>query len=110
MGYTEDEAKEILEMMKKHMKPTLFGKDSSQVYKTQKSVTLSKKVFEQLPLMVESPNKFIDFLLAQLFGFTYEECYGRKAVKHKGKNILWDYQEMYKLLSECKIEIKEVKE
>lgn len=110
MTYTEEEAKEILEMMKKHMKPTL-GKDTSQIYKTQRSITLSKKVFDELPSFVNSPNKFLDFMLAQLLGFTYEDCYGRKAKKHKGKNIMWDYQEMYKLLDEkCTIEVKEVKE
>jgi len=103
---TEERAKEILGYFKGHMKPTLGGLDKSQVYKIQKSITLSRIVFEQLFIQVESPNKFLDFLLAQLLDKSYEKCYGRKAKKHHGKNIMWDFQEMFKKLENGEIEVR----
>lgn len=103
---TEERAKEILGYFKGHMKPTLGGLDKSQVYKIQKSITLSRIVFEDLFEQIESPNKFLDFLLAQILGKTYEECYGRKAKKHHGKNIMWDFQGIFKKLECGKIEVR----
>ena len=88
----KDEAQEILEMFKNgHIKPTLGGRSKARVYKKQKSITLSKEVWEKLTELTNNPNKFIDFWLAQLFGLSYEKCYGRKAIKHGKNQIMWDY-------------------
>jgi len=102
---TKERAEEILKCLLGHAKPTL-GIDKSQIYKIQKSITLSRIVFSELYEQVESPNKFLDFLLSQILCKSYDECYGRKALKHKGKNIMWDFQEMFKKLESGEVEVR----
>jgi len=104
-----EEAEEILQCLLGHASPTLHGRDKSQIYKIQKSITLSRIVYKSLFTKIESPNKFLDYLLAQLFNLSYDDCYGRKAAKHNGKNIMWDFQEIFKKFDDnISIIIKEV--
>lgn len=68
------------------------------VYKKQRTFWISNTVEEILKKEEWNGvrSRLVDFLLCDFFNISYQEAYGRKALRHAGEERLWDVIRIYR--------------